>query len=93
MEDQKRSTNSIIKNLTRLFPNPTNSRNIIILLLFITFILSILFIIIQNYTDDLNSGWLLALTYIDIILIVICFLIHINLIYQNQIEKIGYKSL
>lgn len=91
--DEQRSTNTFNRFLTKVFPNTNNSRNVILLLLFITFILSILFIIIQNYTDDLNSGWLLALTYIDIILIIICFLIHINIIYQNTNTVSNYTRL
>jgi hypothetical protein len=58
-------------------------RSILILLL-ISFILSLLFIIVQNYVMNDDNLWILTATYINIVIITIIFGIYARSLYTHR---------
>lgn len=56
----------------------------IVILLGISFILSLIFIIVQNYVNDAESIWILTCTYINIIIVTLCFIIYARSLYGLQ---------
>ncbi|BAO49450.1 hypothetical protein [Alphaentomopoxvirus acuprea] len=81
---EKIASASSLKFLARI---ADNSSKPILTLLLISFIISLIFIIIQNYVLDENSIWILTVTYINIIIITLCFVIYVRSLYaNNQVE-------
>ncbi|AAG02904.1 hypothetical protein AMV198 [Betaentomopoxvirus amoorei] len=60
-----------------------NAVRYILILLLISFIISLLFIIIQNYIYDDNSTWYAVAAYFNIILITLAFFIYVRSMFVN----------
>ncbi|CCU55470.1 unknown similar to AMEV198 [Adoxophyes honmai entomopoxvirus 'L'] len=58
-----------------------NAVRYILMLLFISFLISLIFIIIQNYVNDDNSIWYAVAAYFNIILVTLAFIIYVRTIY------------
>ncbi|CCU55797.1 unknown similar to AMEV198 [Choristoneura biennis entomopoxvirus] len=60
-----------------------NAVRYILILLLVSFIISLLFIIIQNYIYDENSVWYAVAAYFNIILITLAFFIYVRSMFIN----------
>ncbi|CCU56099.1 unknown similar to AMEV198 [Choristoneura rosaceana entomopoxvirus 'L'] len=60
-----------------------NAVRYILILLLVSFIISLLFIIIQNYVYDENSVWYAVAAYFNIILITLAFFIYVRSMFIN----------
>nr|AAB96625.1 ORF F2L [Heliothis armigera entomopoxvirus] len=67
-----------------------NTARYILILLLISFILSLIFIIVQNYVYDDNSIWLAIAAYFNIILITLAFILYVRTLYYSY--AVGYQE-
>ncbi|CCU56421.1 unknown similar to AMEV198 [Mythimna separata entomopoxvirus 'L'] len=67
-----------------------NTARYILILLMISFILSLIFIIVQNYVYDDNSIWLAIAAYFNIILVTLAFILYVRTLYYSY--SLGYND-
>jgi len=71
------SINRVARSILVPFYKSANIPLWTLIILGITIIISLIFIIVQNYTDSTTAVWYCLTTYINIIMITICLILYV----------------